>query len=398
MMKIFDNGPWNLQGGADYLVSDFDYLNSSDREEAARVRNVVEAMFARFPTQSQEGLRSRLRSINNIRHLSAFFELALHELLIRSGCTVLAVEPQIEGTARSPDFYVESLAGDRFFLEATLATGRSQADQGADRRRNEALQAIESVYSPDFFLALSVSGEPQEPLSGQVLRRRLEAWLQALDYDDVVATWNDTNQKPPSLEYEQHGLKLVFSPVPRQRSSGTHIRNRAIGIQSLPPLSLQPQVPIRNAVLKKAGRYGDLEQPYIVAVNATSPYANADSAISALFGSPAVFVRQTEAGFEDRTGRVRDGVWVGQSGPTNTRVSGVFSSERLNAWSLGQRRARLIINPWAQNALAEATLPFTTDVIRLKGERLDAETGESIREVLGLPEAWPEHIEDSNDE
>jgi hypothetical protein len=110
-------------------------------------------------------------------------------------------------------------------------------------------------------------------------------------------------------------------------------------------LSVQPLQPIRNAILDKATRYGQLDAPHVVAVNAMSDYADADDAINAVFGTPAVFIRRTADGYRDRPGRERDGVWLEAGGPTNTRVSAVFSTERLNPWSLAQRRAQVILNP-----------------------------------------------------
>jgi hypothetical protein len=123
-MPVFDDGPWDLPGGADHVVSHFDYLNSSGRVEAVRVRTVVEEMFSRYPPAGQDGLRHRLRSIDDNTHLSAFFELALHDLTLRAGCTVLEIEPDLKETSRSPDFLIETPQGQRFYLEATLATGR----------------------------------------------------------------------------------------------------------------------------------------------------------------------------------------------------------------------------------------------------------------------------------
>jgi hypothetical protein len=156
----------------------------------------------------------------------------------------------------------------------------------------------------------------------------------------------------------------------------------------LPALSVQPQEPIRNAILGKATRYGQLDAPYVVAVNAISDYADADQAINAVFGTPAVFIRRTMDGFEDRLGRERDGIWLGAGGPTNTRVSAVFSTERLTPWSLAQRRARLFLNPWAACPLSGS--PFQTDIVDVHEERLRQTPGLSVQELLGLPEDWPE--------
>jgi hypothetical protein len=137
-MHVFDDGPWGLRGGADQLVPHFGYLNSSARVEAARVRAVVELMFDRYPAQTQKALRRRLRSADNNTHLGAFLELALHDLLLRSGCRMLAVEPDLEDTLRSPDFLAETPQGQRFYLEATLSTGRSRSEEGAEAPKGSA--------------------------------------------------------------------------------------------------------------------------------------------------------------------------------------------------------------------------------------------------------------------
>lgn len=386
--RIFDDGPWDLSGGADHLVSHFDYLNASDRGEAARVRSFVEEMFERYPQQDQENLRRRLRSIDNITHLGAFFELALHELMIRTNCRIIAIEPELEETRRSPDFLVECPTGERFYLEATLATGRSQSDAGADRRLREALQVIDSLHSPDFFFHLHVSGVPAAPVRQRDIRRGVEGWLETLNYDEILASWPQGIETLPRYDIEQHGLRVVVSPVPRRRTRGSAESVRSIAGRMLSPLSVESHEAIRNAILGKAGRYGQLDAPYIVAVNSMSDYADRDSITDALFGTPAVYVGRTEDGYEDRPGRVTDGVWHGRNGPSNTRVSAVFSTERLTPWSLAQRDTRLFLNPWARNTFTQPC--FGTEVIRVEDDRLQREAGASIGRILDLNEGWPE--------
>lgn len=386
--SVFDDGPRDIAGGADHLVSQFEYLNRSDRDEAERVRDLVEDLFSRYPADAQGTLRTRLRSVDDNQHMGAVFELVLHELLLRAGCQILAVEPSLEGTERSPDFFAQTETGARFYLEATLATGRSRTQEGADRRLSEALQAIDSVQSPDFFLDVHITGTPAAPVSGRRLRRRLEGWLQTLDYEQVTAQGNDEAKARPQFTYEQHGVRFRVAVIPRHQTRGTTERGRAIAGRMLAPLSVQPQEPIRTAVLGKAGRYGDLDAPYIVAVNALSTYAREDDAVDALFGTKVVSIRQTAEGFEDRIGRDTDGVWYGPRGPINTRVSGVLSTERLGPWSLGQRRARLFVNPWARRPLVAS--PLAIDVREVRDERLHRTAGSSIAELLELPEGWPE--------
>jgi hypothetical protein len=146
---------------------------------------------------------------------------------------------------------------------------------------------------------------------------------------------------------------------------------------------VQPRLAIRDAVIGKATRYGDLDLPYVVAVNATSDFADEEDAVDALFGPLATIV--PEEGDEHEFARLADGVWKG--GGQNTRVSAVLSTERLTPWSVGQARARLIINPWARKPLPE--LALGVDVLRLQGPVLRRFPGKDLRTIFGCPEGWP---------
>jgi len=378
-MSVFDDIERTDMEPAGHLVSRFDYLNASARPEAQRVRDTVDAFFAKYPATHADEMRNRLRSRDETLHQSALFELALHELLLRQGFTVVEVEPTL-ANGRSPDFLVASPAGDRFYLEATLASGQPAATAGAERRMREALQAIDEVESPNFFLGLHPRGTPSQPVATARLKRAVQRFIDGLDYDAVVAD-HAAGRPLPMFESEAHGAVFRIEAIPKnlRRAGG-----RAVAVRMMPALMVQPQEAIKDAVLGKAGRYGDPDLPYIIAVNALEQYAEADDAEDALFGTTAVVVRP---GRPDQRTRARDGVWLGRNGPTHTRVSGVLSTERLSAWALGQRRARLLVNPWARRPLPD--LPLGVDVVRVFDHQLHHEAGSSWREILGLPEDWP---------
>lgn len=50
MTRIFDEIPRSLSGGKTDVVSDFDYLNNSDRPESQRVRDLMESHLSRYPS------------------------------------------------------------------------------------------------------------------------------------------------------------------------------------------------------------------------------------------------------------------------------------------------------------------------------------------------------------
>src|SRR5947209_3881762 len=90
-------------GPAGYAESFFPYMNRSARDDITRIRAVLESWFQRYPKDGREALRSAFRSDDDWQHQGAFFELLLHEVLVRLDCRV-TVHPPIPGTTRRPDF------------------------------------------------------------------------------------------------------------------------------------------------------------------------------------------------------------------------------------------------------------------------------------------------------
>jgi hypothetical protein len=387
MSVIFDDVPRTLEGGAAYRVSQFDYLNCSSRVEAERVRQLMDSIYARYPRDRQEDLRQRLRSIDDTTHLSASFELVLYEVLVLSGHRVLEVEPSLSQSNRRPDFLIESPSRTRFYLEATLATGRSTADAGAQARLAEVLRAIDAIVSPNFFLNLYISGTPDSPVRIRRLSSEINQWLSGLDHAQVSELWSRRDGDVPTFVRSLNGLTIHIRPHPRQNTRGNS-EARAIGARSLAPLVVKPQLAISNSVSRKATRYGALDLPFVVAVNALSDYADEESAFDALFGNPAFQITTTRYGHTEREIRQPDGAWHGPSGPINTRVTAVLSTEQLTMWSLATRKLRTFLNPWAQSSLPAISWPG--DRVKIAGDRILREDGTTLRSQLSLSETWPE--------
>ena len=324
---------------------------------------------------------NRLRSRSDTLHRSAFFELCIHELLLRRGFKIIAIEPNLR-SGRSPDFLVEAPDAMRFYVEATLASGMSDVAAGADRRMREALQAIDNVSSPDFFLHLHTRGVPTHPIAVGRLRRAVQRFVDTLDYEKAVAA-AASGVPLPHFQHEENGAGFVIRPVPK-RVRGRD--GRAIGGRMLPGGKITPHEAIKASVEGKARHYGELDLPLLVAVNSLEEFARAGDAIDAMFGTLSVIV--PDAG-PVRPVRNRDGAWHGPTGPTNTRVSGILSTERLSPWDLGQRSLRLILNPWARRPLPP-DIPFGIETSHVVDNHLQTLPGMSLREIFGLPLGWPE--------
>jgi hypothetical protein len=153
----------------------------------------------------------------------------------------------------------------------------------------------------------------------------------------------------------------------------------------LPGGVIHPAMAIKSAIEGKAGHYGEINLPLVIAVNALDEYAEIDDAIDALFGTTGVIVRE---GREPQAIRNPDGAWRGPAGAIYTRSSAVLFVERLSAWSVGQRSLHLIVNPWSRNPIVD--IPLGVEVREVIDDRLQTRAGQSLREIFDLPEGWPE--------
>ena len=381
VITAFDNIERDGQEPASHLIGQFDYLNASGRPEAAAVRRLVDGWLANYPATKRPEMTQRLRSRDDVLHRSALFELMLHALLLRQGFTIVEIEPQLPN-GKAPDFLVEAPDGRRFYLEATLASGMDNVAAGADRRMREALQAIDDVRSPDFFLHLHTRGTPSRPIATARLRRAVQRLVDELDYDQAVARAEAGRPLAPVWQHDEHGAHFMIQPVPKniRRPNG-----RAMGGRILPGGVIRPEVAIKSAVEGKAGRYGDIDLPLIIAVNALEEFARVGDAVDALFGTTGAIVSQDGGA---RGVRNPDGAWCGARGPVYSRSSAVLFVERFSAWSVGQRSVSLILNPWARSPIAN--LPLGVEVREVVDGRLETRPGQSLRETFDLPEGWPE--------
>lgn len=380
-VTAFDDIHRDGQEPASHLVGQFDYLNNSGRTEAEAVRKLIDAWLADYQASHRPEMIRRIRSRDNVLHRSAVFELLLHALLLKQGFVIEEIEPQLPN-GKAPDFLVAAPDGTRFYLEATLASGMDNVAAGADRRMREALQAIDQVNSSDFFLHLHTRGTPTRPIGTRRLREAVQRFVDGLDYDVEARVGEEGRTNRAVWQHEEHGAHFMIQPVPKntRRQGG-----RAIAGWILPGGVIHPEVAIKSAVEGKAGRYGEIDLPLVVAVDALEEFAGVRDAVDALFGTTMVVV--PEAG-EPRHGRNPDGAWRGPGGPVYTRCSAVLFVERLSAWSMGQRSLTLILNPWARNPLGD--LPFGVEVRRVIEGHLTTEEGQSLREIFDLPEGWPE--------
>src|SRR5659263_296580 len=94
-MRIFDDIQRRYKGPALHGEKTFSFVNRSARPAVDAIRMVLEDWFARYPSADQPSLRRRFRDNFD----SAFFELFIHEWLLRAGARV-QVHPEVPNSLR----------------------------------------------------------------------------------------------------------------------------------------------------------------------------------------------------------------------------------------------------------------------------------------------------------
>lgn len=195
----------------------YPYLNSSARPEAEKVRLLVDDWYRKLPAAEQPDWRGRFCSEDDAAHHGAFFELVIHEWLLRLGYKV-EPHPTLAGSAKRPDFRATHDDGRGFFLEARSTDGNSPDELRTERFCEQVTQEISGVPSPDFFLFVHIVHEPTQQPALRKLRESVVVWLATLDYETLLAA------KDPdafSQEFEVGGGLVVLRPSPKSNRRGS---------------------------------------------------------------------------------------------------------------------------------------------------------------------------------
>lgn len=386
-MSLFDDIEREIDNGAEHGEGRFAYLNRSGRPAFSAIREKIDQLVLRYPEQHRPSLVARICGADDVAHESAMFELLLHEALICSGAQVEAIEPPLPHTDRSPDFLVRSAGGDRLYLEATLATGLSDKDRRAKRLLDAAIHAVNAVRTADFWLEVTFRGTPSQPPRLRHLRTSIERWLEALDYDVIAALWKDDGRRDerPTLNLADAGLEIALKPIPKtdRRDIG-----RAIGVQGGDVWSRTVGAALRQAIEGKSNRYGELDLPYVIAVNALDHNGEEHDVMAALIGQEVYRCHRGPDGIAHGAwDRDWNGVWITPDrGPRRQGVSGVLVFNELSTWAATKRRGLFVQNPWARLPIAAS--PLDVDQLIPEEGSFVRREGSVFSKLVDWEDAW----------
>ena len=361
-----------------YNESSFNYLNLYDSPDIIRIRNLLESSFNKFPLEAQNDLRSRFQSNDNKQHEGAFFELFLHELLSRLGCTIVDVHPEIVGADSRPDFLV--CHGDQcFYLEATMI-GKKSGPFTRSRNEQDVIDKLNKLPSPDFDIGIDMEGTLSRTLKKEDVVRPFKELLIEHDPDKVQRLIDEEGMyAAPSRKIEDGNWSLQgwLHPIsPKNRRS---IQSRQIVIDPYRAEWTNSVTPVRDKLKEKAGKYGELSKPFIVAVNSRDMFYNRrNNDMELLFGQELLLYSKEHPDSPPLSDRRPNGVW-----PRYGQIGAVWSFQKVDALNLPQVSACLYINPWGNDAVLPDALYRLTHAKGCDGEMKWFE-GEDIAQLVGV--------------
>jgi len=385
-MMIFSDTERTYTGAASHAEPIFTFLDRSAREPARRVRELIESWFERYPTNRQKELLSKLRNSDDSQFLPAFFELYIHELLIRLGYRV-TIHPELSnGVETHPDFLAVGNQ-EEFFIEVITPSDQSKEEKIGEKFINPVLDKVNEVQSDLFFAHIRIRGTPIRPLKSRYIRDRLRNWINQLDYDELIETYKSSGiDGMPSVKFDFDKGYLEIKPIPKNNRK----MGKIIGSYMSGGRWMSTAETIRRAINKKQSKYGELGKPYILAINVLTPGLEQEDIIDALYGSEKALIDpNTSTAHPLKVFRANDGAWSPRDA---TKLSGIFITSYITPWTVASHDIQLFLNPWAVIRYQGRLEEFTRVQPQADG-KLEWIEGIHPRCILNLPNAWPENDE-----
>jgi hypothetical protein len=363
-----------------YQESSYDFYNRCNSVAISKIRCEIEQWASRYPVDFRDELEARFPS----EFESAFFELFLHELLLRQELTV-GIHPNVGSKGRRPDFEVRSQeASEAVIVEATLCFDE-MTDDGQSPQIKPIYDAVNRISCPAFFIGIrDVVLKSKEQPSIRRIRCLLEQEVERVDPESLLKTVEDGGACP-TVCYDDDVVKMVFEFIPKKREAWGRTGVRPIGMLPISSRWGDGTEAIRKALNAKAKRYGALGLPFVIAVNTLGSWGHGeDERRGVLFGKNQEYVA---AGTGELCRRIlRDGFWGTANRPKHTRVSAVVLGA---VFPSNVRRAKLCLylNPWAMHPLAPSF--WRLPVAMLCDGQILRSGNMTPGQILGLPDNWP---------
>ncbi len=325
-MRLFDDIVRTDFGRIGIRETEYDFLNRSAKPEAEEARRRIEELLSRYPEAGMPHLSSRLRSDNQNFH-GALFELVLNRLFLALGCEIDICD--LDPSQTRPDFMVKH-AGKKCYVEA-IVVDPEKGLTGFSHYEEDAFEKLESLSGQGSSASIHTEG---------ILTRFLRKSAITKPFQNIIGKFDPSDG--PELD-PTHGIDVKPVVDGKWRLTGRLYAidsNRFVQIATNVKDDSRPEKSIEGRLADKAKKYGHVDVPLVVALNAREfGFDIQNGALDALFGKATLTLtydeRITPPKIGQRTVRKPGGLWQAKSGnPRYTRLMAVVLFKRLGPFKL----------------------------------------------------------------
>ena len=217
------------------------------------------------------------------------------------------------------------------------------------------IDTINELETQDFYIGVEFDGELKTTLPRKRVLAKFEELLKKYTREEVLEiTERGRMYDAPSATITCGDWTAQGWLVPiAEPEIGTH-RSRIV-MYPFTAARTDVEGSVRTAIDRKRTRYGQLDAPFVIAVNVRDSYYNGiDNDMGILLGDQVIRYSSSDPDVPGVLGRKNNGIWYRQR-----KVDAVMICSRFDIWNLRNATARLYVNPRSDKSeLPENLLQF----------------------------------------
>ncbi|AZI32424.1 hypothetical protein [Kaistella carnis] len=380
-MKLFENKPRKFQGPADENETIYNYYDRSARKDIGNVRELLESWFENLPNNEKNETKERFKKNFD----SVFYELFLYNFFLKLGFEII-IHPIIKNTKKRPDFLIKK-DNLEIYVEAKISEAKSEVEKSFDNLIRRFYDKISKIKSDHFIfhieeLTIKTTNQP----STKELKAKILEKLATLNHNtelEKAKTKNFDNFQKINYENNEINISITFLPVNVDAIGNAR---RSVGITPIETFIGGAEEAIRESIRKKSKRYGKLDKPYLICVNALSIKSSSLHDIeSAIWGSLAISFSTNPENTNGKFIRNADGIFYNNGAKRIRNVSGVMVN-RIFPNNIPESKYWIFAHPFTENSLdfKQLGLPYCY----VKESQVINNECQNLREIFELPINW----------
>jgi hypothetical protein len=383
MENLFDDIERTFLGPSNYNESEYNYYNRSARKDIQIIRTKLEEWYCLIPDSEKKEIKSRFK----LKFDDVFYELFLYNLFINLGFQI-TIHPSVPDSDNKPDFLIKK-GKLEIYIEAKISKGKSNKEEARERMRNLFYDAINRISTENFILQIEdiqfISGD--QPQTKNIITE-IENKLHSLDPDIVEENTKTNGYRDYKIEYNDKDIHLVLNPLPVSISKRGKSTRRAIGISPIEIFYGGGEELIRESINRKAKRYGELDKPFIICVNALSiKTSSQDDVDSAIWGTLAIPINDNQSSLITNSVHMPDGVFYDKSGPRRKHLTAVLVN-KVFPHNIPSSEYWLYKNPFSKYQIDFGELGLKLNYV--KDIYVESVNGDDLDEIFKMKKNWLE--------